>query len=425
MSTPPAPPAPPWHQQPGVLSRVVHDLVQDEVARLRPAGPILPPAPWADALPLHEDGLGLDSLERMSVAAALSEALHLHEGPAETALYASRHVADWLACAARGLQHSDARRSFRSSGSTGRPKTCTHDLASLQQEVGHLCTLLSGTRRVLSAVPSHHIYGFLFTVLLPLALPGVGATGVIDIRAMSPAAVQALLREGDLLVSHPMHWDLLAGHTANFAPGVRGVTSTAPCPDALAEGLITQGLQQLLQVYGSSETAGIGWRTATGQPYTLMPFWARGDTLATDGEPTLLQRTGPDGTPTPHALQDTLVWHGEGRFHVQGRLDAAVQVGGVNVYPARVQALLRTHPLVADATVRPMAPHEGQRLKAFIVPRPEADLCTLPTELAAWVASRLSAPERPKAFTLGDRLPTNPMGKASDWPINLAGHGGA
>ena len=171
---------------------------------------------------------------------------------------------------ASGLAQFDAALTFRTSGSSGSAKPCTHRLAHLQQEAAHLATLTQGTQRVLCAVPSHHIYGFLFTVLLPAQL---GCPVVLDVRQHTPQTLARLLRPGDLLVSHPAHWALVARHAGPLPAGVHGVTSTAPCPDDLANQLQAIGLSRLTQVYGSSETAGIGTRTAAGAAFELMPFW--------------------------------------------------------------------------------------------------------------------------------------------------------
>jgi len=400
---------PDWWAAAGALHRFVADLVADEVAHLRPGGAALPPRPWSADLRLDGDGLGLDSLELLSVAAALNETLHLYESGIEDLLLARRSVGDWVSLAAEGLQHFSARLTFRTSGSSGQPKPCTHELAHLQQEVVHLGALLAGRRRVLSAVPAHHIYGFLLTVLLPERL----ACGpALDVRSATPQALPQRLQAGDLLVSHPAHWALVARHASALPAGVHGVTSTAPCPDELAQALAGNGLQRLLQVYGSSETAGIGWRDAPHSPYQLMPQWQRDAADAAT-----LVRIAADGVRWPHSLQDRIEWLADGQFRVLGRLDAAVQVGGINVFPERVRQALLAHPAVHDAAVRPMAAHEGQRLKAFIVPAPGADPAALRDELARWLSDRLSAPEQPKAFTFGTALPVNQRGKACDWPI--------
>ena len=58
-----------------------------------------------------------------------------------------------------------------------------------------------------------------------------------------------------------------------------------------------------------------------------------------------------------------------GRLVVLGRSDDLVISGGVNVHPDEVEAVLATHPAVAEAAVagRP-DPEWGQRVAAFVVP---------------------------------------------------------
>jgi 4-coumarate--CoA ligase (photoactive yellow protein activation family) len=402
----------PWHQQPGALARFVADLVVDETAHLRPGAPPLPAGPWTLQTPLGEDGLGLDSLERMSVAAALNEALHLHESGAEDLLTTRTTFGDWLQITERALAQFDARMTFRTSGSSGQPKPCTHTLADLQQETRFLAGLFTGgnhepLRRVLAAVPAHHIYGFLFTVLLPAEL---GHVPVQDVRRVTVNNLPRRLASGDLLVSHPMHWALLARHGSALPAGVVGTTSTAPCPDETAQALASRGLQRLVQVYGSSETAGIAWRDAPAAPYELMAHWMRPDDPINE-----LLRMSDHTVPRAFALQDALQWHSQRLFIVAGRLDQAVQVGGINVFPSRVRDVLMQHPDVAEAAVRLMTLHDGQRLKAYVVPKPNAETADLTHRLDNWLASRLTAAERPRAFALGAELPRNAQGKLVDW----------
>src|SRR5205823_4100230 len=140
---------------------------------------------------------------------------------------AKPRLADWLAYARAGLAAGEGRQlSFRTSGSAGAPKHCTHDVSTLWQEVGELARLVAGSRRILCAVPAHHIYGFLFSVLLPQAL-GIAGEDVIDVRASAPAAIAGQLRAGDLVIGHPDFWRALARSTSTLPPGVAGVTSTA------------------------------------------------------------------------------------------------------------------------------------------------------------------------------------------------------
>jgi 4-coumarate--CoA ligase (photoactive yellow protein activation family) len=409
-----------WWVRGDALGRVVMDLLAAELAQLRP-GRAPSPLPWSPDVRFVRD-LGADSLELMGLGTVLVEALHLQRGGSDEQLLARPCVGDWIAGARAGLAagagagagFSEPALTFRTSGSSGSPKRCTHGLATLEQEIAALAPLVPGRRRILSAVPSHHIYGFLFTVLLPWWLAQQDAADpleVVDVRRAGPAALAGLARPGDLIVAHPGWWEAAARVAPAFDTDIVGVTSTAPCPDALADTLAAVGLR-LLQVYGSSETAGVGWRDRADALFTLLPYWSRTD------DPASLARALPDGTARRYPLQDRLDWTGAATFLPAGRIDAAVQVGGTNVFPAYVADVLALHPQVREAAVRLMRPDEGQRLKAFVVARPGADVDTLRAELPGWVAERLTAPERPVAWTFGPRLPRQASGKPADWIID-------
>ena len=398
-----------WHARPTGLARFLVDLMAEELQRLRPNGWDPPSLPWSEALFLDERGLGLDSLERMTVAAVIAEALHLHESGIEDLLLAKGRWGEWLEIAANSLLRFDSALTFRTSGSTGVPKACTHSLDVLRQEVEYLGTVFGSAERMLVAVPSHHIYGFLFSILLSERL---NCAAVIDVRRMVPQTLRQLMRSEDLVVSHPAHWALLARHALKFPARVVGVTSSAPCPPELAGRLAEAGLQRLVQVCGSTETGGLGWREVALGPYQLMPFWSR-----EPGAGGSVRRTLPDGSTRLYPLQDELEWRSSRSFRIGARLDNAVQVGGVNVFPNRVRRMLLAHPWVEDAVVRLMSPLEGSRLKAFIVPKPEAPWAELGAELERWVQSRLAAAERPRSFTMGARLPVSDRSKPIDWPV--------
>ena len=399
-----------WWRDEAVLTRFVCDLVASELARARPTAAVLPPTPWDPALHLPRD-LGLDSIEFLGVATALTESIHLHETGIEDRLLLQPTIGSWVATARDGLEHFSSAMTFRTSGSQGDPKRCTHQLSTLWQEVEELAPMFEGRRRVISAVRGHHIYGFLFTVLLPRAL-GLPGASVVDLRSRIPTSLRNELREGDLVIGYPDVWRSVA-QVGAVPAGVVGVTSTAHCPGELARALSRAGLDTLVQIYGSSETAGVGVRTDPEEPYALMSFWER----AEDDDEVLLRRSA-DGALTSYPLQDTLEWSGARHFQPAGRIDRAIQVAGVNVFPDVVRRVLMEHPAVLDAAVRRMRPDDASRLKAFVVPRTGfAGHDALHAELEAWVATKLTAPERPRAFTFGATLPRDSAGKLTDWRI--------
>ncbi len=413
-----------WGEDRATLRRVLADQLHSELRRLRlgdPGGP--PPWLWDDETLLDAEGAP-DSLDLLSLSAALAEMLP----DADVAFQGSRRFGDWCDGAAQGTARAPRHVTFRSSGSTGAPARTTHRLDDLEREAAALAVLLGARRRVLCAVPSHHAYGFIHSVLLPRRLARASVVEVVELRGQAASRLASLVRPGDLVLGHPAFWDAaLRGTFEALPPDVVGVTSTAPCPDGTALGLHAAGLARLVQVYGSAETAGIGWRDDPAQPYALLPGWRRDgaglrresraeegpwkDGLGKDGPGAGGQEAGGRAVDAP----DRLAWEGE-RFRVLGRRDGAVQVGGVNVSPEQVGARLARHPGVAEIAVRAMRPEEGARLKAFVVPAgPGGDPGVLRAELRRLASAELSAAERPGAYAFGKALPRNGLGKLSDW----------
>jgi 4-coumarate--CoA ligase (photoactive yellow protein activation family) len=187
------------------------------------------------------------------------------------------------------------------------------------------------------------------------------------------------------------------------------VTSGAPCPTAVGPVLRENGLARLVEIYGSTETGGIGWRDRGDHAFQLFPYWMR------ENEDRIAKDFGAGRR--LYDLPDVATWADERRLVPLKRRDGAVQVGGVNVYPDYLCAAIKAHPAVADAMVRKMRAEEGERLKAFIVPKQEIKAEALRGELEDWLKQRLSPVEMPRAFSFGPRLPTDERGKPCDWPI--------
>jgi 4-coumarate--CoA ligase len=390
-----------WWQDAGALRRLVADLAGAELARLRPAERSIA-WPAAAGLP------AMTAAELAALAAALAAFFCLEDA---AAIDAALRQADWLAALQTALPAADGDLAFLTSGSSGIPKPVRQAYARLDEEAAFQLDLQGHAPRIVSLVPAHHIYGFLFTVLLPYRW----AAPVLDLRDRRPAAVLAALQPGDLVIGFPEVWKALA-QTALQAgrpppAGIRGITSTAPCPPEVARAVRAAGFARLVELYGSSETMGIGWRDDPDRPYALFPYWRLGEDAAT-----LHHRTRGFATALPDHVETVAA---DGRhFIVRGRRDGAIQIGGINVHPAHVVAVLREHPAIKDAAVRPYRAGPTLRLKAFIVPAdPQADTATLRREIETWLRGRLPAIERPRSLTFGPVLPQGAMGKAADWAI--------
>jgi O-succinylbenzoic acid--CoA ligase len=130
----------------------------------------------------------------------------------------------------------------------------------------------------------------------------------------------------------------------------------------------------------------------------------------------MLMRAYRDGTPAldPEGWFATgdAGWFGaDGRLHVDGRLREVIITGGENVWPAAVEAALRSHPGVADVAVagRP-DPEWGEQVVAWVVPTPGTSPPAL-DELRAAVAERVAPYAAPRRLVLVRALPRTAIGK--------------
>ncbi len=406
----------PWFNYPPQLQSYVMDLILAELSSLRQG--MQSPAFSAPNITLDESGLNADSLEIMALSIALSRSIHLENSETDDNLFNKAWLADWIAISLKNLTHSSAQISFKSSGSVGLKKYHTHSLALLEQEAEFLGQLFKGRKRILRAVPSHHIYGFIFTVLLPRYLGD--SVEVIDLCGLSFNRIQTSLQPGDLMIAYPEFWQFCDESNMHFASDIIGINSSGPCPEQVGVNLLDKGLSGFYEIYGASETAGIGWKSHSLSAYNLFPFWQKIEST------TKINRKLEDGHFKTYRLQDNLEWISPTQFSLKGRKDEVVQVGGINVSLALVREKLMKHTLIKEAAVRMMRPEEGARLKAFIVLK-EVDINNaeqddlhiqfIHKEIEHYINQNFSTAERPKSITYGCELPLNKMGKSNDWLI--------
>jgi fatty-acyl-CoA synthase len=96
----------------------------------------------------------------------------------------------------------------------------------------------------------------------------------------------------------------------------------------------------------------------------------------------------------------------DGFFYIAGRRKEMFISGGVNVYPAEIEAELVSHPAVSDAAVIAIADETwGEVGIAFVVSSASEG------ELAQYLAQRLAKYKLPKRFVFLDALPRTPYGK--------------
>ncbi|MEE2032035.1 AMP-binding protein [Rhodococcus chondri] len=336
-----------------------------------------------------------------------------------------------------------------SSGTTGRPKgvMLTH-----RNLVANVCQIfprmgLGADDKILAVLPFFHIYGM--TVLLNAALyaraslvtmpkfdlveflENVAKYKCTYVYIAPPVAVA--------LAKHPLvdKYDLSSVHT---------IFSGAAPLDRVLGGAVAERLGcKVRQGYGMSEMSPVSHAIPFDDDDT--PLDSVGPTIANmeckivdpatgaeveyptgEGvsEPGELWCTGPNIMAgylgNPQATADTLDSDGylhtgdiatvdaNGVVTIVDRLKELIKYKGYQVPPAELEALLLTHPQIADAAVIGVLDDEGEEVpKAFVVRQPDSGLSE--DDVMAFVAERVSPHKKVRKVQFIDVVPKSSAGK--------------
>ena len=313
------------------------------------------------------------------------------------------------------------------SGSTGAPTPIRKQLSQLTGEIEALDAQFGaqlGDAEVVATVSHQHIYGLLFRVLWPLT---AGRAIHAERHEYPETLARALTERPCVLLGSPAHLKRLPEHLdwQGARDRLRSVFSSGGMLEADAS-LHARTLlgQAPIEVYGSSETGGIGWRQRGQQPdegWSPLPFvqWRAGD----DG---LLEvdsvQAGPGGWQT---LSDRVEALDGGRFLLRGRADRIVKIEEKRVSLDAVEAALVAGGLVREARVLALTAghHEGgqrQSLAAFVVLTEEGAALleaggknAVNTRLRTLLAASVETVALPRRWRYLARLPVNAQGKTT------------
>jgi acyl-CoA synthetase (AMP-forming)/AMP-acid ligase II len=100
----------------------------------------------------------------------------------------------------------------------------------------------------------------------------------------------------------------------------------------------------------------------------------------------------------------------DGFLYINDRKKDMIISGGVNIYPAEIEAVLHEHPQVLDAAVFGIPDDEwGESVYAVVQPKPGESIDL--TELRGFVEQRVAGYKRPRRYELRDELPRTDAGK--------------
>jgi acyl-coenzyme A synthetase/AMP-(fatty) acid ligase len=260
----------------------------------------------------------------------------------------------------------------QTSGTTGAAQAIPKRLSQLAAEVATLEVLFgaqAGAAEVVATVSHQHIYGLLFKVLWPLC-----AGRAIHALSLNypEQMIDALGRCDCLLITSPAHLKRLPEHLdwRPAAASLRAVFSSGgPLSPEVGQAAAALLGQHAIEVYGSSETGGIAWRSCTvagDLSWYPMPGIAWRSAVDSD----LLEVCSPH-LPDEQWMRmaDRIERLDDTRFLLKGRSDRIVKLEEKRVSLDGIEAVLAASSLVA--AVRILLCEEidvqRQRLAAFIV----------------------------------------------------------
>ncbi len=324
------------------------------------------------------------------------------------------------------------------SGTTGTPKGAARRQPDSIEPIAALFSKIPFRARqtTMIAAPLFHSWGFAhFTIALPLA-----STMVLRRRFDAEDTLRAVAHHGAtalVLVPVMLQRILELGEETIARYDTSSLRIIALSGSALPGELATRAMDVfgdvLYNLYGSTEVA---WATiATPEDLRAAPGTAGRPPLGTVVK--LLDENGrevPRGQTGRIFVGNEMVFEGytgggskeviaglmstgdvgrldeAGRLFVEGRDDEMIVSGGENVFPREVEDLLADHEDVEEVAVIGVPDDEfGQRLLAFVVPRPGRELSE--SDVQAYVRANLARFKVPREVIFLERLPRNATGK--------------
>lgn len=327
-----------------------------------------------------------------------------------------------------------------SSGTSGRPKgvMLTHRNLIAQIEQGLATGVFQAGDTIMGVLPFYHIYGMVLILLLGLRSGGKIITiprfdmemflGVMEKYEVSIAPLVPPIVLG--LAKHPIvdkfNLSKLRTITSGAAPlGAElelacmkrlncivlqgyGMTETSAAshinPGDTAKirhgsvGFLLSGMEcKIADLDGTALPAGEHGEVCTRGPNVMLGYWNNSEATAAT-----LDREG-----WLHS-GDIGYADADGYFYIVDRVKELIKHNAYQVAPAELEAVLVTHPMVADCAVIPFPDEEtGEVPKAFIVKKGEVSA----DEIMAFVAERVAPYKKVRMVEFIDQIPKSASGK--------------
>jgi long-chain acyl-CoA synthetase len=335
------------------------------------------------------------------------------------------------------------------SGTTGRPKGVRRPLPPIDPD--SLAARYAMFLRLFGIPPNegvHLVVAPLYhTAVLSFCLNHLhNGDAVVLMDKWTPEGMLALVEEERVTSSHmvPTHFNRLLAlpddvkrrHDLSSLRHI--IHSAAPCPVEVKRRMLEWWGPVIYEYYAASEGGGtaVGPREWLERPGTVGKPWPVSEirVLDDEGKPCAPRLAGTvyikmgdykfeyhkDRGKTDSAWKEGFFTVGDagyldedGYLYLCDRKSDMIISGGVNIYPAEIEAVLITHPQVRDVAVFGIPDDDwGEQVKAVVELREDAP----PTpetadELRRFCTEKLAKLKIPRTFDFTDALPRDPSGK--------------
>ncbi len=301
------------------------------------------------------------------------------------------------------------------SGSTGHPKAVLQRMKEFETDNAFVMSQWGDEiykRIVCSCVNQHHIYGFLFSVALPFAAGIPFRRNRITI----PAEFKDLTDTSYMIVAVPAFLKrTIEGETEPFGLKEPMIYTSGGVltPDVAKKTDEIMGFWPI-EVYGSTETAGIAWRQSkNGLEWTPFAFAE----ITQNAEGCLIVRSPYIKDPAGFETADLVEIFPDGRFLLKGRSDSIVKIEEKRISVTEVENRLNQNPYVKDSCVIALADRR-QYLAAAVVLSADGEKFFAGKEkfeinqyFRNYLAGFFEAVVLPRKWRYLDAIPQNAMGK--------------
>lgn len=315
------------------------------------------------------------------------------------------------------------------SGTTGERKCIRKTIANLNSELFVLNNVFGSVlenTRTFSTVSHQHIYGLLHKILLPICTNRL----FIDETYFYPEKMIADMIEGDsksVIISGPAHLKLLPElvNLKTISKYCKAIFSSGSLLDTeSSHRLSSQSGIYPIEVFGSTETGGVAWRSQTIDPGSEK--WTPFPSIEIKkNEEGFLQVKSPfvfleDPQDQWFTMGDIVEICSDNRFLLCGRGDRIVKIGEKRVSLEEMEKTLKSFPAVNSCKIFPITRKHGnydRTVLACVVETSEAvnskESKSLVAELKSLLLQYFTQTLVPKYWRFVQKIPLDPQGKTS------------